>query len=786
VPPIGPENYVPIPLHQQGIRPSENGADKHKSKFADFLASARDGEPAPEDEFRDELKDRIRIVPTERVQPGDNPRTEFDQALLDELAASIAKHGQLVPILATEGPEGRYTIIDGERRYRAMQAAGVSTVRLIVRDLPPADARAVSVVANVQRAGLTALEFAAVCARMRSEGMAVKAIAQQLGKGESTISNAIRMMELPASARDLVMAGRVAATAARALLQPGVPDKVIALQMEAQAARPLPVRDLEKPLPHIERVLDSGLAINLESGEKRALFPTKPCHEACPHSAYVRRLDWPYDICLNPACCAEKNRAVQAERAAAAQKLAEEAKRRGARTQAVRDLEGAGKIAKRAAGGATVAQAESSEAPELRGLMDADALPHDSYLSFDYSKPPEGCTEACPNRCRLKRYGKAFEACLDPACHKRLTMAATRASNKSARAHAKTLADLAEIYLAQPGDARDLALLIDRVLHPPEGIWRSIMRDEIREAFGLPAVGFHDATQRKAWLDAAGAMPVGELLRCVRTMIVRDEMAQVAERRSLTMPATEWLLSSAEEGSRPDPPAAGAEAMQGEPAVAAVIESASDGSQTISDDGARRRDIGRPPAIGQPCDVCPDGGCDMRDVCMAYDGAAALDAAAQAKDWSNVWAPCKRCRKLIPAGTPGRAATATRLAGTLWRYETGVVWDREISGNVYCVDCSRDLRYCAACGATEEWLFTSGRLWLDGYDGICSHDDEIHARAREDQDARRIRMSDAEHLRQVQAPVPGSTPLGGPDSDLGVGAAIAVDDLVPDLVGGRR
>jgi ParB family chromosome partitioning protein len=155
---------------------------------------------------------------------GGQPRTRFDEARLEELAASIREHGVLQPLLVRPVPGG-YEIIAGERRWRAAQRAGLLEVPAIVRDRTTADgAFELALVENLQRDDLNAIETAEGYHRLLDEfGYTQERLAQRVGKDRSTVANALRLLKLPERVKGMVAEGRLSEGHARALL--GIGDR---------------------------------------------------------------------------------------------------------------------------------------------------------------------------------------------------------------------------------------------------------------------------------------------------------------------------------------------------------------------------------------------------------------------------------------------------------------------------------------------------------------------------------------------------------------------------------
>jgi ParB family transcriptional regulator, chromosome partitioning protein len=158
-------------------------------------------------------------LPLEAVErnPG-QPRKRFDDARLEELAASIRELGVVEPILVRRQGQ-RYRIVAGERRWRAAQRAGLKEIPAIVREASDAQAFQIALVENVQRADLNAIEEAeAYQALVDEHGLTQEAVAEKVGKERSTVANALRLLRLPDEVRDAVREGQLEMGHARALL----------------------------------------------------------------------------------------------------------------------------------------------------------------------------------------------------------------------------------------------------------------------------------------------------------------------------------------------------------------------------------------------------------------------------------------------------------------------------------------------------------------------------------------------------------------------------------------
>ncbi|MEZ4837090.1 MAG: ParB/RepB/Spo0J family partition protein [Caldilineaceae bacterium] len=166
----------------------------------------------------------VRMLSVSAIVPNPHqPRTHFDPNALVELAASIAEHGVIQPIIVTETPSqpDRYWIIAGERRWRASQAAGLEEVPVIVREATSQQLLEWALVENVQRADLNPLEEAAAYQSLLDEfNMTQAQVAERVGKSRSAVANAVRLLALPASVQSALNDGAVSAGHDRLLALP--------------------------------------------------------------------------------------------------------------------------------------------------------------------------------------------------------------------------------------------------------------------------------------------------------------------------------------------------------------------------------------------------------------------------------------------------------------------------------------------------------------------------------------------------------------------------------------
>lgn len=174
--------------------------------------------------------------------PG-QPRRHFDEAALDELAASIAARGVIQPVIVTAFGAGRYRLVAGERRWRAAQRAQLHEIPAIIRELSEREITALALIENLQREDLNPIEEARAYHRLaEDEGLTQAEIAKLVDKSRSHVANLQRLLSLPEAVIELVAAGQLSMGHARALV--GVDG---ALDLARQAvARHLSVREVER------------------------------------------------------------------------------------------------------------------------------------------------------------------------------------------------------------------------------------------------------------------------------------------------------------------------------------------------------------------------------------------------------------------------------------------------------------------------------------------------------------------------------------------------------------
>ena len=174
------------------------------------------------------------------------PRKDFDESALSELAESIARHGLLQPILVRPLTLGGYEIVAGERRYRAARMAGLTEVPVIIRELSESETMELALIENLQREDLTPLEEALGYEVLINEhGFTQEEVAETVGKSRPAVANALRLLKLPESIAEYLKEDKITAGHSRALLT--LPTEEIMLQVCEQIIKGnLSVRQTEK------------------------------------------------------------------------------------------------------------------------------------------------------------------------------------------------------------------------------------------------------------------------------------------------------------------------------------------------------------------------------------------------------------------------------------------------------------------------------------------------------------------------------------------------------------
>lgn len=200
------------------------------------------------------IKTALRNLPLDVLQPGKyQPRRDMDQTALEELAASIRARGIIQPLVVRELAGGSFEIIAGERRWRAAQLAALPHVPAIVREITDEEAIAISLIENIQREALNAIETAYALQRLIDEfTMTHETVAITVGKSRATVSNMLRLLSLPDEVKNMLARGELEMGHARAIITLDLPQQlqvakiVVAKKLSVRATERL-VKNMQNP-----------------------------------------------------------------------------------------------------------------------------------------------------------------------------------------------------------------------------------------------------------------------------------------------------------------------------------------------------------------------------------------------------------------------------------------------------------------------------------------------------------------------------------------------------------
>lgn len=202
--------------------------------------------------------DEVIQLPVEKIQPNRfQPRTIFKEEKIKELAQTIHTHGMIQPIVVRKLDEENFELIAGERRWRAIQTLGWENVSAIIREMSDAETASVALIENLQREELTVIEEALAYAKLLElHSLTQEALAQRLGKNQSTIANKLRLLKLPEEVQQALMNKDITERHARALIK---------------------LKDIEKQLEVLQAILEQDL--NVKQTEERIAKMNEPKKE---------------------------------------------------------------------------------------------------------------------------------------------------------------------------------------------------------------------------------------------------------------------------------------------------------------------------------------------------------------------------------------------------------------------------------------------------------------------------------------------------------------------------
>lgn len=207
-----------------------------KNSFTRFFGFADKGEQTVEleEELKIERNEEIKKIPIDQIVPNRfQPRTVFDEEKIEELSRTIHTHGIIQPIVVREFASGQYEIIAGERRWRAMKKLGWDEAPAIVKNLNDSQTASVALIENLQREELSPIEEAIAYSKLLElHNLTQEALAQRLGKGQSTVANKLRLLKLSQPIQDALLNKTITERHARALIPLKDPEKQVALLTE--------------------------------------------------------------------------------------------------------------------------------------------------------------------------------------------------------------------------------------------------------------------------------------------------------------------------------------------------------------------------------------------------------------------------------------------------------------------------------------------------------------------------------------------------------------------------
>ncbi|WP_394185086.1 nucleoid occlusion protein [Metabacillus halosaccharovorans] len=254
-------------------------------------------EEVEQENTAEEIKEEVKKIQIKDIVPNRfQPRTVFSDEKIEELALTIRTHGIIQPIVVRE-VDGKFELIAGERRWRAVQTLGWDVIPAIVKDFNDTETASVALIENLQREELSSIEEAVAYAKLLElHNLTQEALAQRLGKGQSTIANKLRLLKLPEEVQDALLKKLITERHARALiplknpeLQNTLLEEIIQKQLNVKQTEDRVVKLLEKnnvkPKPRrkafsrdtriamntirqsLTMVADSGVKLNTEEEE---------------------------------------------------------------------------------------------------------------------------------------------------------------------------------------------------------------------------------------------------------------------------------------------------------------------------------------------------------------------------------------------------------------------------------------------------------------------------------------------------------------------------------------
>lgn len=196
--------------------------------------------------YTEEEKKNAEEMSLEKIYPNpEQPRKNFDEQALRELADSIKKHGVIMPIVVNDDRSGRFMIIAGERRFRAAKLAGLKEIPVVIRNYSKREIKEISLIENLQREDLNPIEAAAAMKQLMVEyKLTQDELAERIGKSRPAIANTLRLLSLTPEVMQLVAESKLSAGHARTLVPLAAEDQITFASDAVKSG--MSVRELEK------------------------------------------------------------------------------------------------------------------------------------------------------------------------------------------------------------------------------------------------------------------------------------------------------------------------------------------------------------------------------------------------------------------------------------------------------------------------------------------------------------------------------------------------------------
>jgi ParB/RepB/Spo0J family partition protein len=450
---------------------------------------------------------------------GINPRRDFDEARLAELAASIGSVGIVEPLVVRPGrclTDVCWELVCGERRLRAAVMAGLTEVPIVVRELDDQEAAELAIIENIQRADLNPMEVAAGYQRLSELGWKQKEIAGRVGCSQSNVANTLRLLDLPEPVREAVGSGKVSQSAGEALLKWRDYPGVLAV-VQARALTGVIVKAIEDPFSYgmCDEMERAGAIRRLRDGLDKS---------GCARCADRRKGDWHGDICLNPACHDAKRLEWRAEM-----------------DRQARETYG-------------------------KGL-------DDSGNGTPLYTIPTGCRKDCEHRVQGIRDGELRETCLDRKCYNWLESAKHRAGKVDQKAGLEEKLARGLAVLDQVADTkawfrvmdRLVAMIVFEIVNKCTKGTLKLVTEKLGVELDCALFGTGwDADKVRARRDALAAISHIQLLLMTHEIMLREEtrQAQTNEYITSTSLLDWWLAGAGESGEQSFGGGSGAESPE--------------------------------------------------------------------------------------------------------------------------------------------------------------------------------------------------------------------------------